>query len=655
MSLLALGLSAAVVGRARGDLLGLWLLDEVPGATVVTNAATGGTNGILRNGVSWVVDSDHGRVMSFDGTNDYVDAGVLPVIPAAQDFTWAFWARSEQGVNSDVILGNRFGGANNAFIKFTPNKFEYRAPGINDIGDIDYADIPRGQWIHHMVVKTGNTVTYYRDGSEGGTNTVVGDAPALPFTIGGDQTAEYWQGRVAEVAVWNEALDAAQRRAVIAGDYRAWGLEPAMFTEVFSGSVVDSNRWDTVNKGLESTVDGGYDPPSVSGGVLALRGTTTHSYWAGRSLRSVAGFHVPPDGELIFQADRISLAGTGTGYRSSLWMWNAAGNYMHFSQDIEVFKGWSYNADNQNPTGSGAVLGRTGGVLATNLGTHTMMLKNDGAFTKVYLDGTWLKSQTNTFTQGVHLMLTGQARQSGDTVTSVFDNVSITTRTFDLEMYDDFNTGIVDPSRWDVIQKGLEKTGLGGATNIVLQVEGGELLIEGRTGVSFWSGMTLRSKKAFPGRVPKVFLVDRDRLCPNPGDSAVRSSLWLWADDDNWLMFAQNIGENGFSYNYNEDGGQDGNHRGAGVNIASLDALDSDTSFHEMGLRIAPQSGGSGTTIEMLLDGSVVASRTFGSAFAQRSFHFMLSGMPRDADDSVSVGFDNVRMLPTAGTLLTIR
>ncbi|MCH8216259.1 MAG: hypothetical protein IH892_05750 [Planctomycetes bacterium] len=42
----------------------------------------------------------------------------------------------------------------------------------NGSDDLDYDDIPADVWIHHVVVKTGNQLTYYRDGQEHSSGTI---------------------------------------------------------------------------------------------------------------------------------------------------------------------------------------------------------------------------------------------------------------------------------------------------------------------------------------------------------------------------------------------------------------------------------------------------------------------------------------------------
>ncbi|HON48404.1 MAG TPA: hypothetical protein PLZ60_11705 [Kiritimatiellia bacterium] len=206
--------SSALCSVARAGLLGYWPLDETSG-TVATNLVPGGTNGILvGTGITWMNDPERGQVLSFGaaGITNYVDAGVLPPIGNTTDFTWSFWAYHQDAANNDVILGNRYNSdsqAGSQWIKFTPTKFECN---IDPSPHLDYADLPRDQWIHHAVVKRAvdRSLTYYRNGVAVITTNVTftSTATGRPFYMGGDKFAEWWMGRLDDVAIWDSALPA---------------------------------------------------------------------------------------------------------------------------------------------------------------------------------------------------------------------------------------------------------------------------------------------------------------------------------------------------------------------------------------------------------------------------------------------------------------
>jgi hypothetical protein len=216
------------------NLIGWWKLEEGSG-TAVQDSSGHDKHGAIYNsnaglgldGAVWVSDPERGTVLSFSGDDvlgAYVDAGTIPAMDLADDFTWAFWAKQDvaqstavPGGGNDVMLGNRFGGTETPlqFVKFTPTKFEY----FNDFDlmAIDYQDIPGGQWVHHAVVKKGATLTYYRDGVQAGTSTLTKTMDENPFFMGGDAGGERWRGWLSDVRIYDRDLSAAEIRALIHG------------------------------------------------------------------------------------------------------------------------------------------------------------------------------------------------------------------------------------------------------------------------------------------------------------------------------------------------------------------------------------------------------------------------------------------------------
>ena len=626
----ALALCALLVlgASAHADMLSLWRLDETSG-TVAPNSVAGGFDGTLVNGPTWTADPERGQVLRFTPGSQYVNAGGIPGIGVDDSFSVAFWARSEQGVNNDVVLGNRFGGGSGSdtWAKFTPSSFEYVVAWNNR--RIDYADIPQNEWIHHAVVKDGAAMTYYRNGVPSGSNTATAAMPALPFYMGGDAGGEHWEGRLDDVALFDHALSPGELQAAMSGSFN--GFTRPVLVDTFEGAAVDATKWAVINKGLETTADGGYDPPTVAGGTVTLGGTTSHSYWAGKTLESQDTFDVPTDGELRFDVDRVSLTGSGTAYRSSMWLYADATHYHHFAQNIGE-NGWQYNAGNQSPTGGGVNLARLDG-LDGDGGSHSMTLAHDGAYVKMFLDGRWVGSQAANFDQNIHAMLTGQARQAGDTVAAQFDNAVVSTRSL-ANLYDNFNGGGIDGAKWTVLDKGLEHTGPSGGT-LDAGIENGELVISGSTGSQYWYGKTLESTRvdhfATPA-TPLVYEIDRDALTGS--GTAYRSSLWAWQDDGQFIHFSQNVGETGWQYN--NSGG------GSGTGIGAFNAAANDNGHHVMALVH------DGTTITPYLDGIAGPAIPVGWSTNVR---MLVTGQGRAIGDTVEAAFDNARIYYTVGAM----
>jgi len=205
-----------------------------------------------------------------------------------------------------------------------------------------------------------------------------------------------------------------------------------------------------------------------------------------------------------------------------------------------------------------------------------------------------------------------------------------------LQIADSFPGPAVDTAKWNSVEKGLEKQGPGTAGSIAASINAnGQLVISGTANTNYWGGRTLQTTGALLSDFQATVAVDRISLAGS--GSAYRSSLWIWGDDTHYLHFSQNIGENGWQYNYS-DGGI-GAPTGGGINISVLDAIDGDGGAHGMMLVFLP-TGATAATIEMYLDGQLVASQNFTNWTAD-AFRILLTGQGRAAGDTVEAIFDN--------------
>ncbi len=239
---LMLGLVLTImVENADAALVGWWKLDE--GSGDVTNDSSGlgaagaitnvDTGGLGNGGTVWVNDPDRGIVISFngEGSGAYVRAGEIPQMTLTNDFTWAFWAKQDVGnADNDIVFGNRMNEAGadfvpRQFIKFTPTKFEFHMNG-NGNDNLEYDDIPDDIWLHHVVVKAGDTLTYYRNGVEASSGTITQPLDvAQPLYFGGDNensSGENWRGFMSDARVYDHALTLAEVLGAMEGSGEAW-------------------------------------------------------------------------------------------------------------------------------------------------------------------------------------------------------------------------------------------------------------------------------------------------------------------------------------------------------------------------------------------------------------------------------------------------
>ena len=176
--------------------------------------------------MEWVDDPDRGMVLSFDGVDAYADAGAetIPQMTQDNDFTWSVWINQGAGNGpNNVVLGNRYspGGGDFApreFIKYTPTKFEFHLDGGGQNCEYDDLANSEGEWVHYVVVKTGDSFTHYSNGEEGESSTFTSELQnPQPFYFGGDKTAENWTGMLDDIAIWDRALSASEVSALNSG------------------------------------------------------------------------------------------------------------------------------------------------------------------------------------------------------------------------------------------------------------------------------------------------------------------------------------------------------------------------------------------------------------------------------------------------------
>ncbi len=212
-----------VVGSARfapAGLINYWKLDDASGATAAVDSA-GGLDATLHGDAGFVQDVYRGQVLNLDGSGDYASNSGQP-FTAKTTHTVALWAKH------DTLGGQRY-------ISWGPRYFLGVYPEGYTQGDgcmsfaagggdkVFFTDAYYGgsnptvdtSWHHWAAVfdSTANLATLYRDGeffqqkslNGGTTQTTAGLALGRQFNGG-----EYLDGRMDDLAIWNESLDATQ-------------------------------------------------------------------------------------------------------------------------------------------------------------------------------------------------------------------------------------------------------------------------------------------------------------------------------------------------------------------------------------------------------------------------------------------------------------
>ncbi|MCA9171532.1 MAG: PEP-CTERM sorting domain-containing protein [Planctomycetales bacterium] len=275
------GIGTAMGGNvAAGELYARWKLDDGDG-DIAGDAGPNSFDGLIYDwdldglagdGTVWVDDATRGTVLGLGGNTAWVDAGVLPLMDTENDFTWAFWARQDPDQASpanDIVIGNRYDADNvdtvpREFIKFTPDRFEYHMNGAG-ASDLQYDVADDGPWVNHIVVKDGDTLTYYRDGEEAGqaiiTQDQLSDDP-LPFFMGGQAGGvEAWAGYLSDVRLFDHALSTGEITDLsggggVTGDFDGNGvLDLADINLLLGGISAASSDYDLNSDGTTDATD----------------------------------------------------------------------------------------------------------------------------------------------------------------------------------------------------------------------------------------------------------------------------------------------------------------------------------------------------------------------------------------------------------------
>lgn len=157
----------------------------------------------------------------FNGSSDNLNRGVVSTV--TNNFTLCAWVNSDDVTLGQGILTNGYdGGAGtgwririNASVPLFTFGFVMSITGTTTLSN--------GTWYHILGVRDAGTSRLYLNGtSEGGTNASAPNVPATYFRVGcnvssGGVNSAFFNGRIAEAAIWERALTTAEIAALAAG------------------------------------------------------------------------------------------------------------------------------------------------------------------------------------------------------------------------------------------------------------------------------------------------------------------------------------------------------------------------------------------------------------------------------------------------------
>ena len=222
---LAIALLAATSG-ARADLIGYWSFDDQAIPAAATADVSGGGNAGTVNGATPVAGGHTGggndTALDFNGTSNSVTTGAS-LVNGLSAFTTSGWVVADS-------VGSRVGlwGQNDRF-EFGPNSTNGSvsawAPPTGIVNTSAGSLLVDGvTWQHVATVHDGSGVKIYVDGVlKGSTGSAyTAGSTGFGYNIGGsgiwDGGGNWFNGRLDDVAIWNEALPEKAVKALAAGN-----------------------------------------------------------------------------------------------------------------------------------------------------------------------------------------------------------------------------------------------------------------------------------------------------------------------------------------------------------------------------------------------------------------------------------------------------
>ncbi len=225
--LISLCLVLGLASVAPAKLIAHWKLDDGSGTTA-SDSSGNGFAGTLIGGPTWVVGTD-GGALQFDGLNDYVDFGNPASWPAGKSpRTLCGW-----GKTNSVSPGWRwmasYGSEGTGLAMFIGmNGSTLYVGGYGD--DISFNNGWKvNEWCHVAVTYDGTIAKAYLNGKEVGSATKNWNTTLGRAHIGRqvNDYAEFWNGAVDDVRLYDTALKASEVKALIPPKLKAYNPNPA--------------------------------------------------------------------------------------------------------------------------------------------------------------------------------------------------------------------------------------------------------------------------------------------------------------------------------------------------------------------------------------------------------------------------------------------
>jgi len=192
------------------ELVAYYTFDENSGTTA--QDSSGNNNDGTISGATWATGHS-GSALSFDGLNDYINAGTNSVLDLNGAMTISAWVRpvgwSTGSIGAIVTRGAGGGTGYEFYTRQVSNSYalwDINPAVISTIGPTF------GEWQHAAVVVDGSTYRFYVNGEDAGTGSwSLSPSGINPLLIGSfDGSSEFFNGSIDELRIYNYALSNAE-------------------------------------------------------------------------------------------------------------------------------------------------------------------------------------------------------------------------------------------------------------------------------------------------------------------------------------------------------------------------------------------------------------------------------------------------------------
>ncbi|PYI79802.1 MAG: hypothetical protein DME26_22770, partial [Verrucomicrobia bacterium] len=206
-----------------------------------------------------------------------------------------------------------------------------------------------------------------------------------------------------------------------------------LLTDSFSGTNFDTTKWALDMTPFQDGTATAGSALTVTNGQVKIDVTAEAASWPGLALFTTSNYSASATAPVTFEIDRVLLdfvlvTGTGARERTGIWIKDAAGNFVFFSDHVAHDGnnfGWRYNTID-NPTDAGVNIDAFDASQFNDQKNHRMKMVANGATVKLFLDGVFGAEVPFASSTGLTFGFGAYVQAATDIVRGYFDNALIT-------------------------------------------------------------------------------------------------------------------------------------------------------------------------------------------------------------------------------------